>query len=183
MCSIHLDDATAAIVRHNAHHTPIYWWRGDRVMKSLSVWGWLGGHDGQRPVGEFGQDAGVTLLLFFEGHPGIFNDHRESWLGLTSHPKDGALYIIVSHHYTGALGPTQTTGRAPPAGLTNTSSSRNVVFPGGLPSRYWPAQPCLASVGNRSWAAAWYWAALNYITAEFPKLGVVKKYCRVLMKI
>ncbi len=25
-------------------------------------------------------------------------------------------------HYTGALGPTQTTGRAPPAGLTNTSS-------------------------------------------------------------
>ncbi len=26
----------------------------------------------------FGQDAGVTPLLFFEGHPGIFNDHRES---------------------------------------------------------------------------------------------------------
>ncbi len=23
-------------------------------------------------------DAGVTPLLFFEGHPGIFNDHRES---------------------------------------------------------------------------------------------------------
>ncbi len=57
-------------------HTQIYWWRGDRVMKSLSVWWWLGGHDGQRPVGEFGQD---TPLLFFEGHPGIFNDHRESW--------------------------------------------------------------------------------------------------------
>ncbi len=29
-------------------------------------------------MGEFGQDAGVTILLFFEGHPGIFNDHRES---------------------------------------------------------------------------------------------------------
>ncbi len=28
--------------------------------------------------GEFGQDAGVTPLLFFKGHPGIFNDHRES---------------------------------------------------------------------------------------------------------
>ncbi len=66
--SIHLDDdATAAILRQNAHHTPSYWWRGDRVMKPISVWGWLGGHD-----------AGVTPLLFFEWHPGIFNDHRES---------------------------------------------------------------------------------------------------------
>ncbi len=78
VCSIHLDDATAAILRQNAHHTTAYWWRGDRVMKPISVWGWLGGHDGQRPVGKFGQDAGVTPLLFFEGHPEIFNDHRES---------------------------------------------------------------------------------------------------------
>ncbi len=37
--ALHLDDATAAIVRQNAHHTPAYWWRGDRVMKSISVWG------------------------------------------------------------------------------------------------------------------------------------------------
>ncbi len=38
VCSIHLDDATAAIVRQNAHHTPAYyWWRGDRVMKPISV--------------------------------------------------------------------------------------------------------------------------------------------------
>ncbi len=51
---------------------------------------------------------------------------------------------------------TQTTGWAPPAGLSNTSSSSNLVFPGGLPSRYWPAQPYLASVDNRSWAAGWY---------------------------
>jgi len=51
MCSIHLDDdATAAIVRQNPHHTPAYWWRGDRVMKPISVWGLLGGHDGQRPI-------------------------------------------------------------------------------------------------------------------------------------
>ncbi len=48
MCSIHLDDATAAILRQNAHHTPAYWWRGDRVMKPIGVWGLLGGHDGQR---------------------------------------------------------------------------------------------------------------------------------------
>ncbi len=78
MCSIHPYDATAAILRQNAHHTPAYWWRGDRVMKTIGVWGLLGGHDGQRPVGKFGHDSGVTPLLFFEGHSGIFNDHRES---------------------------------------------------------------------------------------------------------
>ncbi len=50
----------------------------ETVMKPIGVWGWLGGHDGQRPMGKFGQNAGVTPLLFFEGHPGIFNDHRES---------------------------------------------------------------------------------------------------------
>ncbi len=63
MCSIHLDDATAAIVRQNAHHTPAYWWRGDKVMKPISVWGWLGGHDGQRSMDKFGQDAGAAPLL------------------------------------------------------------------------------------------------------------------------
>ncbi len=47
-------------------------------MKPISVWGRLRGHDGQRPMGKFGQDAGVTPLLFFEGNPGIFNDHRVS---------------------------------------------------------------------------------------------------------
>src|SRR5512146_1213101 len=44
----------------------------------IMIWGGLGGHDGQRPVGRFGQDAGVKPLLFFEGHPVIFNEHRES---------------------------------------------------------------------------------------------------------
>ncbi len=28
VCSIHLDDATVAIVCQNAQHTPVYWWRG-----------------------------------------------------------------------------------------------------------------------------------------------------------
>ncbi len=78
MCSIHQDDLTAAILCPNAHHTPAHWWRGDSVMKPISVRGWLSGHDGQRTMGKFGQDARVTPLLFFEGHPGIFNDHRES---------------------------------------------------------------------------------------------------------
>ncbi len=47
-------------------------------MKPISVWGLLGGHDGQRTMGKFVQDAKVAPLLFFERHPGIFNDHRES---------------------------------------------------------------------------------------------------------
>ncbi len=143
-------------MRQNAHHTPPYWWRGDRVMKSISVWGWLGGNDSQRPMEEFGQDAGVTPLLFFEGHPGICNDQRESgpWVNVSSERRCFFFYSIVFPSlYWGAR---IHTGWAPPAGLTNTSSSSNLVFTGGLPSRYWPAQPCLASVGNRSWAAGWY---------------------------
>ncbi len=47
-------------------------------MKPIGLWELLGGHDGQRPMGKFGQNAGGTPLLFFEGHPGIFNDYRES---------------------------------------------------------------------------------------------------------
>ncbi len=45
----------------------------ETVMKPISVWGWL-----SEAMGKFDQDAGVTPLLFFEGHPGIFNDYRES---------------------------------------------------------------------------------------------------------
>ncbi len=66
VCSINLDDVTAAIVCQNAHHTPAYWCRGDIVMKPIRIWGLLGGHEGQRSMGDFGQDVG------------IFNDHRES---------------------------------------------------------------------------------------------------------
>ncbi len=49
-------------------------------------------------------------------------------LGLTSHPKDGAFSSIVSL-YWGIR--THTDRRvSTPAGLTNTSSSSNLVFPG-----------------------------------------------------
>ncbi len=95
-------------------------------------------------------------LLFSERYSGIFNNHRESGPRF-SVSSEGRCFLqySVPRHYTGALGPTQTTGWAPPAGLTNTSSSSNLVFP-GLPSRYWPAQPWLASVDNQSWATGWY---------------------------
>ncbi len=94
VCSIHLDDAAAAVLCQNAHHTPAYWWRGDREMKPISVWGWLGGHDGQRPMGKFGQDVGVTPLLFYI--LGFLMTTESQDLGLTSHLKDGAFYSIVS---------------------------------------------------------------------------------------
>ncbi len=147
MCSIHLDDAPAAILCQNAHHTPAYWWRGDRVMKPISVWGWLGGYDGQRPTGEFGHDAGVTPLLFFEGWPGIFNDHRGSGPRFNI-SESGAFYSIVSLSlYWGVR--THTDCRvSTPADLTNTSSSSNLVFPGGLPSRYWAGSTLLSFSGH-----------------------------------
>ncbi len=69
-------------------------------------------------------------------------------LGLTSHPKDGAFSSIVSPSlYWGIR--THTDHRwAPPTGLTNTSSSSNLVSPGGLPSRYWPDSTLLSFSGQ-----------------------------------
>jgi len=62
MCSIHLDDVTAAILCQNVHHTSL-------LMESIYIWGWLGGHDDGQIPRDKSQD-----------------------LGLTSHPKDRALW-------------------------------------------------------------------------------------------
>ncbi len=59
-------------------------------MKPVSVWGWLGGYDGQRPMGKFGQDAEVTPLLFSKDILVFLMTTESQVLGLTSHPKDGA---------------------------------------------------------------------------------------------
>ncbi len=64
------------------------------VMKTISVWELLGGHDGQRLMGKFGHDAGVTPLLFFEGHPGIFNGHRESWPRFNVSSEGGCFFTV-----------------------------------------------------------------------------------------
>ncbi len=98
---------------------------------------------------EFGQDTRVTPLLFTRSAMGFLVTTESQDLGLTSHPKDGAFWrYSVPVHYTGALRPTQTTGWAPPAGLTNTSSNSNLVFPGGLPSRDWPGSTLLSFSGQ-----------------------------------
>ncbi len=62
-------------------------------MKPISAWGRLGGlDDGQRPKGKFGQDTGVTSLLFSKDILVFFMTTESQDLGLTSHPKDGAFY-------------------------------------------------------------------------------------------
>ncbi len=45
---------------------------------------------------EFGQDTGVTALLFTMSVMGFLMTTESQDLGLTSHPKDGAFYSIVS---------------------------------------------------------------------------------------
>ncbi len=141
VCSLHLDDTTAAILHQNAHHTPSYWWR---VMKSISVWGWLGGYDGQSPMGEFDQDAGLHPYSFSKDILGFLMTTEYQDFGLMPHAKDATF----DSYYTEVLGPTQTAGWAPPAGLTNTSSSNNLDFSGGLPSRYWPGSALLSLCGQ-----------------------------------
>ncbi len=111
-------------------------------------------------MGKFGQHAGVIPLhLLVEEHPGIFNDTGPRFVS-----SERRWFLKYSVPITTQGFRTHTEHRVtPPAGITNTSSSSNLVFSGGLPSRYWPAQPCLASVGNQSWAAGWHgcWQAIS----------------------
>ncbi len=62
------------------------------------IWGLLGDHDDQRPMGKFGQDAEVTPLLFSKDILGFLMTTESQDLGLTSHPKDG--YILGVARYT-----------------------------------------------------------------------------------
>ncbi len=106
---------------------------------------------------------GLHPYSFFKGILGFWMTAESQDLSLTSHPKDGAFFdsIVSPLLHWGVR--THTDHRVSPAGLPNTSSNSNLVFL-GLPSRYWPAQPCLASVDNRSWAAGWY--GCHHITLQ-----------------
>ncbi len=54
-------------------------------------------HDGQRTMGEFVQDTGGnTATLFPKDIMGFLMTTESQDLSLTSHPKDGAFYSIVS---------------------------------------------------------------------------------------
>ncbi len=128
-------------------------------MKPISEWGWLGGHDGQRPMRKFGQDAGVTPQLFFDRHTGIFNDHRESGPRFNV-SSEGRCFFTVKcprQYHWGIRTPNRPQGEHPLlASLTPlptaTQSSLEV-----LPSRYWPGPTLLSFSSNLgSWAAGWY---------------------------
>ncbi len=55
------------------------------------IWGLLGRHVGQRPMGELGQDAEVTPLHLSKDILGYLMTTESQDLGLMSHLKDGAL--------------------------------------------------------------------------------------------
>ncbi len=103
-----------------------------------------------------GQDAGVSPYSFSKDILGFLMTTESQDLDLTSHPKDSAcLTVECPCHYSGVLGPTQTTGWAPPPGLSNTSSSSNLVFPGGLPSRDLPGSTQLSFSGQPVLGVIW----------------------------
>ncbi len=142
------------------HHTPAYRWRGDRLMKPISVWGWLGGHDGQRPMGEFGQDAGLHSYSFSNNIPGFLMTTESQ--NLKFYPKDGAFYSIVSpSQHWGIRTHTDHKVR-----LTNTSSSSNLVFSGGLPSRYWPGSTLLSFSGQPVFGCRVIWLHIVHIASR-----------------
>ncbi len=83
---------------------------------------------------EFGQDTRDTPLTLYEKCHGIFNDHRESGrlirkMVLFDSIMSPSLYWGIRTHTDHRV--------STPAGITNTSSNSNLVFPGGLPSRQW----------------------------------------------
>ncbi len=127
-----------------------YRWRGERVIEPIKWMGMIRRHDWQGPVvGIWPGHWGYTPTLYEKCH-GIFNDHRESRprFNVSSEGRCFGHYTVVCSHYTGAFGPTQTAGWAPPAGPTNTSSNSNLVFPGGLPSRCWLGSTLLSFSGQ-----------------------------------
>ncbi len=114
MSSIHLDDATAATWqrRQYAHHTPATGGE-EREIEPIKWMGLLGGHDWQGPVvGIWPGHRGYSPILYENCH-GIFNDHRESGPRFNVSSERLCFLTVYRHrHYTGVLGPTQTTGLA-----------------------------------------------------------------------
>ncbi len=117
---------TTAPVR--SPHTS-YRWRGERVIEPIKWMGiirrpWLTRASG----GNLARTPGLHPTLYEKCH-GIFNDHRESGPRFNvSSERRCLLTVWCPHHHTGVLGPTQTTGWAPPAGLTNTFIQQQPSF-------------------------------------------------------
>ncbi len=93
VCSIHLDDATAATGqrRQCAHHTPATGEERRVERRESPRDNQVDGDDYEAMIDkgqwwEFGQDTGVTPLLFTRSAMGFLNDHRESgpWSNISS---------------------------------------------------------------------------------------------------
>ncbi len=96
VCSIHLDDATAATAqrRQCAHHTPATG-RGERVIEPIKWMGiirrpWLTRASG----GNLARTPGLHPYSFTMSVMGFLMTTESQDLGLTSHPKDGALLTV-----------------------------------------------------------------------------------------
>ncbi len=98
----------------------------------------------RRPFGKFG----LHPYSFSKDILGFLMTTESQDFSLTSHTKDGAFYSIVSPSlYWGVR--THTDHRVrPPLWPHEHLIQQQPIFPRSLPSRYWPAQPCLASVGT-----------------------------------
>ncbi len=90
LCSIHLDDATAAILHQNAHHTPAYWWgdsdEANQCMGMIRRPWWSEANGRIWP--------GLHPYSFSKDILGFLMTTESQHLGLTSHPKDGAFLTV-----------------------------------------------------------------------------------------
>ncbi len=113
--------------------------------------------------GNLARTPGLHPYSFSKDILGFLMTTESQDLSLTSHLKDGAFSSIVSPSLSWGVR-THTDHRVrPPAGLTNTSSSSNLVFP-GVSIQVLTSSTLLSFSGNRSWAAGWsgcwQWAGL-----------------------
>ncbi len=93
----------------------VLWWRGERDIESIK---WMGIIRRLRLIrasggGIWPGTPGLHPPLFTRSAMGIFNDHRDvrtAVLTVSSESRRCLLTVQCPRHYTGVLGPTQTTG-------------------------------------------------------------------------
>ncbi len=68
-------------------------------MKPISVWGWLGGHGAQRPIGKLARMPGLHPYSFSKDISSFLMTTESQDVGLTSHPKaDGFGHSMCLGH-------------------------------------------------------------------------------------
>ncbi len=85
---------------------------------------------------EFGQDTRVTPLLFTRSAMGFLMTTESQDLGLTSHLKDVFFFDSIVSLYWGVKTHTDHRSKHPLLVSLKPLPTANLVFPGGLSSRY-----------------------------------------------